>query len=85
MTNDTGAWCAVLDAQTTQAELESIIDAEVRLQLVDVLGQIETMGLSARDQAAALVLIAPLLRAQTAAALTSGWQRLQDDVAGPVH
>ena len=72
-----GAWTRILDAQTTREELESIIDAHARAALVDALDQIDTLNLGQRDRIAALVQLAPIIRARTALALQSAWDDLQ--------
>lgn len=85
MTNDAGgAWQPILDAQTTPDELAAIIADLVRVQLVDVLAQLDAMDLSLRERAAALVLVEPVIRAQTTRVLTAGWEDLRGE-AGQVH
>jgi hypothetical protein len=87
MTKETGsAWVPVFDVSTSRDELERIIAEQARIALVDVLEQIDGMGLSARERLSALCQIAPMIRAQTAKALTAAWEHLQvEAAAGQVH
>jgi hypothetical protein len=83
MTNEpNGAWEPIIDTRTTRAELEQVIDTYTRAALVDVLVQIAALDASPVERIAALVLVAPIIREQTARALTAGWLSLQ---GGPVH
>jgi hypothetical protein len=85
MTSDSGgAWQPVFTSQTTLEELDAIIATQIEVTLIAVLVQLGTMNMTGPERLAALVLIEPSIRAQTAAALMSGWSRLQAE-AGPVH
>ena len=82
----TNAWTCVCDATTTRDELAPIIETWIHAELVSVLEQLFEQGIGARDRIAALALVEPVIRAQTATALRAGWQRLQvDAAAGSIH
>lgn len=84
MTND--AWTCVCDATTTSDELAQIIETWIHAELVSVLEQLFAQGIGARDGIAALALVEPIIRVQTATALLAGWQRLQvEAAAGAIH
>lgn len=75
-----------MDASTTLAELERIIDDETRIVLVDALAQLATDDLPLRDLAAAIHALAPVVRDRTRAALTAAWTHLQaESAASAIH
>ncbi len=80
--NDGAAWKPIFDWKTTPEELETIIDEQIKIAMVETLEKINAVPeLSARQRIAALAQIAPIVRRRAAEELTKAWQHLQDEAA----